>query len=87
MALLVELPLNNGERLSTARKLLGLCLIGQEHLIEEAVEVRYPLVGQRVRLCTRSLSSSMTSRLGEADGGSAPEPRADGSLPTYSGSS
>jgi hypothetical protein len=51
VASLVELPLNNGERLSTARKPLGLYFIDQEHFTEEAVEVRYPLVEQRVRLC------------------------------------
>jgi hypothetical protein len=51
VASLVKLSLNNGERLSMACRPLGFYLVSWEHLMEEAIEVRGPLVGQRFSLC------------------------------------
>ena len=51
VALLVELPLSNDEGLGATCKPLSLCFVHWQRLIEEVVEVRCPLVGQRVRLC------------------------------------
>jgi hypothetical protein len=51
VALLIELSLNNDEGLSVARESLGLCLIHQEGLADEAVEIRDLPIEQRVELC------------------------------------
>ena len=45
MAMLVELPFDDNEVLGTMREPLGLSLVGKEHLIEEAIEIRCSLVG------------------------------------------
>ena len=44
MALLVELLLDNDERLSLACDKLGLCLVRHEHFVEKPIEVWGPLV-------------------------------------------
>ena len=50
MATLVELPFDDDEGLGATRELLGLRLVGREHLVEEAIEIRCSPVGWRVRL-------------------------------------
>ena len=50
MAALVELPFYDDEGLGVMREPLGLRLVGREHLVEEAIEIRCSLVGRRVRL-------------------------------------
>ena len=50
MATLVELPFDDDEGLGATRELSVLCLVGREHLVEEAIEIRCSLVGQRVGL-------------------------------------
>ena len=49
--MLVELPFDDDEGLGAAREPSGLCIVGREHLMEEAIEIRCSLVGRRVRLC------------------------------------
>jgi hypothetical protein len=51
VASLVELPLDNGKRLSTVRKPSGFHFISREHLTDEAIEIGCPPIGWRVRLC------------------------------------
>ena len=51
MAALVELPFDDDEGLGTTRELSVLRLVDREHLVEEAIEIRCSLVGQRVGLC------------------------------------
>ena len=46
----VELTLNKDKGLGATRELSSLCSIHRQRLIEEVVEVRCPLVGQRVGL-------------------------------------
>ena len=48
MASPVELALNNDKGLGAMRKPLSLYFVRRWCLTEEVVEVRYPLVGQRV---------------------------------------
>ena len=48
---LVELPFDDDEGLGTTHEPSGLRLVGREHLMEEAIEIRCSLVGWRVRLC------------------------------------
>jgi len=50
VATLVELPFDDDEGLGATRELSVLCLVGREHLVEEAIEIRCSLVGQRVGL-------------------------------------
>ena len=50
-AVLVELSFDDDEGLGAMREPLGLRLVGREHLVEEAIEIRCSLVGWRVRLC------------------------------------
>jgi hypothetical protein len=50
VASLIELPFNNGKRLSAVRKLLGFRLISGEHLAEEAIKIGYPPISWRVGL-------------------------------------
>ena len=50
MASPVELALNNNKGLGTMREPSSLCFVHRQRLTEEVVEVRCPLVGQRVRL-------------------------------------
>ena len=51
VAVLVELPFDDDEGLGATHEPSGLCLVGREHLVEEAIEIRCSLVGRRVRLC------------------------------------
>ena len=51
VATLVELPFDDDEGLGTTREPSGLRLVGSEHLMEEAIEIRCSPVGRRVRLC------------------------------------
>ena len=51
MASLVELLLDNDERLGSVCDPLGLHLVHRQRLTEEVVEVERPLVDQRVGLC------------------------------------
>ena len=51
MAVLVELLFYDDEGLGAMREPSGLRLVGRGHLVEEAIEIRCSLVGQRVRLC------------------------------------
>jgi hypothetical protein len=51
VASFVKFPLNNDERLGTVCELLSLRFVSWEDLVEEAIEIRCPPVGQRVRLC------------------------------------
>jgi hypothetical protein len=53
VASLVELPVNNDERLSAMCELSGLYFVSREHLTEEVIEIRCPLVDQKVGLCHR----------------------------------
>ena len=46
----VELAINNGKGLGTTCELLSLRFVHRQCLAKEVVEVRHPLVGQRVRL-------------------------------------
>ena len=50
MAVLVELPFDDDEGLGATRELSGLCLVGREYLMEEAIKIRCSLVDRRVRL-------------------------------------
>jgi len=50
VAALVELPFDDDEGLGVTREPSGLCLVGREHLVEEAIKIRCSLVGRRVRL-------------------------------------
>ena len=50
MAALVELPFDDDEGLGATREPSGLRLVGREHLMEEAIEIRCSLVGRRVGL-------------------------------------
>ena len=50
MAMLVELPFDDDEGLGTTREPSSLRLVGREHLMEEAIEIRCSLVSQRVGL-------------------------------------
>jgi hypothetical protein len=51
VTLLVKLSLEDNEGLSMVREPLGLRLIRQEHLTDEAIKVRGPLVKRGVRPC------------------------------------
>ena len=51
MAALVELPFDDDKGLGTTREPSSLHLVGREHLVEEAIEIRCSPVGQRVGLC------------------------------------
>ena len=51
MAPLVELAINNGKGLGATREPPSLRLVHRLRLTEEVVEVRRPLVSQRVGLC------------------------------------
>ena len=51
MVALVELPFDDDEGLGATREPSGLRLVGREHLMEEAIEIRCSLVGRRVELC------------------------------------
>ena len=51
MAVLVELPFDDDEGLGATRELSGLCLVGREYLMEEAIKIRCSLVSRRVELC------------------------------------
>ena len=44
-AALVELPFDDDEGLGAMREPSGLLLVGREHLMEEAIEIRCSLVG------------------------------------------
>ena len=46
----VEVALNNDKGLGTTRKPSSFYFVYRQRLTEEVVEVRHPLVGQRVRL-------------------------------------
>ena len=48
----VEVALNNDKRLGATREPLSLRFVRRQHLMEEVVEVRRPLVIQRVGLCS-----------------------------------
>ena len=48
--MLVELPFDDDEGLGVMRELSGLRLVGREHLVEEAIEIRCSPIGPRVRL-------------------------------------
>ena len=87
VALPIEFAINNGKGLGAMHELPSLRLIHRQRLMEEVVEVRHPPVGQRVRLIPGSSLSSMTSGSNGADGWLAPEPRAGGPPPAFSGSS
>ena len=50
MAALVELPFDDDEGLGTMHEPSGLRLVGREHLMEEAIEIRCSPVIWRVRL-------------------------------------
>ena len=50
VAVLVELPFDDDEGLGATHEPSGLCLVGREHLMEEAIEIRCSLVDQRVEL-------------------------------------
>jgi hypothetical protein len=50
VALLIELPIDNGEGLSSTCEVLDLCFVGGEYLVEEAVEVWCPPISLRVRV-------------------------------------
>ena len=50
MAALVELPFDDDEGLGVTLELSILHLVGREHLVEEAIEIRRSPVGQRVGL-------------------------------------
>ena len=50
MASLVEFAINKDKRLGAAHELLSLHLVYWQHLMEKVVEVRHPLVSQRVGL-------------------------------------
>ena len=47
---LVELPFDDDEGRGMTREPSGLCLVGREHLVEEAIEIRCSLVSWRVGL-------------------------------------
>ena len=51
VAALVELPFDDDEGLGTTHEPSGLRLVGREHLMEEAIEIRCSPVGRRVSLC------------------------------------
>ena len=51
MATLVELPFDDDEGLGATHEPSGLRLVGREHLMEEAIEIRCSLVDRRVGLC------------------------------------
>ena len=51
MAALVELPFDDDKGLGATREPSGLRLVGRDHLVEEAIEIRFSLVGRRVELC------------------------------------
>ena len=48
--MLVELPFDDDEGLGMMCEPSGLCLVGRELLMEEAIKIRCSLVGQRVSL-------------------------------------
>jgi len=50
VAALVDLPFDDDEGLGAMHESSGLCLVGREHLIEEAIKIRCSLVGRRVGL-------------------------------------
>ena len=50
MAALVELPFDDDEGLGVTLELSILHLVGREHLVEEAIEIRCCPVGRRVGL-------------------------------------
>ena len=50
MAVLIELPFDDDKGLGAMREPSGLRLVGREHLMEEAIEIRCSPVGWRVRL-------------------------------------
>ena len=50
VAALVELPFDDDEGLSVTHEPSSLRLVGREHLVAEAIEIRCSLVGRRVRL-------------------------------------
>ena len=49
-AVLVELPFDDDEGLGMTREPSGLHLVDREHLMEEAIEIRFSPVGHRVEL-------------------------------------
>jgi hypothetical protein len=89
VTLLVKFSLDDEKGLSTVRELLGLHLIYQEHLMDEAIAVRDlqlgkgldPTAGSSSDSPTGSSSISMTSGSDGANGELAPEPRARSALP------
>jgi hypothetical protein len=87
VALFIEFSLDDDVRLSAVCKPSGLHPVDRECLLDEAVEIRDPLVWQGVRPCDGSSLISMTSGSGRATGSSAPEPEVGGSLPACFGSS
>ena len=50
MATLVELPFDDDEGLGATREPSSLRLVGREHLMEEAIEIKCSPVGRRVGL-------------------------------------
>ena len=50
VAVLVELPFDDDEGLGATHEPPGLCPVGREHLVEEAIEIRCSPVGRRVGL-------------------------------------
>ena len=50
-AALVELPFDDDEGLGMTPEPSGLHLVGREHLVEEAIEIRRSPVNRRVGLC------------------------------------
>ena len=51
VASLVEFALHKDQGLGTMCEPLGLHLVGREHLMEEVIEVKHPLVSNRIGLC------------------------------------
>ena len=51
MASPVELALNKGKGVGAMREPPSLYFVHRQYLTEEVVEVRHPLINQRVRLC------------------------------------
>ena len=50
MVVLIELPFDDDEGLGMTRELLVYHLVDREHLMEEAIKIRWSLVSQRVGL-------------------------------------
>jgi len=84
VASLVEFNLNKDKRLKAMSEPSSLRLVHRQRLAKKVVEVRHPLVGQRVGLCCRILIKLHDFRWDGATDWLAPEPRADGSSPACS---